>query len=54
MDRLGADKRVPKFRSDDSISLVVAGGEAGKFGAYFQGWLTGPGGSIMTTRKIGD
>lgn len=54
VDRLGADKRLSKFRSDDSISLVVAGGEAGKFGAYFQGWISGPMGSIMTTREIGE
>ncbi len=54
VDRLGADKRLSKFRSDDSISLVVAGGEAGKFGAYFQGWVSGPMGSIMTTREIGE
>ncbi len=53
-ERLGADHRLPKFRSADSIALVVAGGEAGKFGAYFQGWASGPIGSIMTTRQIGD
>ena len=54
IERLGAQERVPKFRSADMISLVVAGGEAGKFGAYFQGWVSGPVGSIMTTREIGD
>ncbi len=43
---------LPKFRSADMIQLVVAGGEAGKFGAYLQGWLSGPMGSTMTTRKI--
>ena len=53
VERLG-DASIPKFRAPENIALVVAGGEAGKFGAYFQGWLTGPGGSIMTTRKIGD
>ncbi len=53
VERLG-DARVPKFRSPENIKLVVAGGEAGKFGAYFQGWVSGPGGSMMTTRKIGD
>lgn len=53
-ERLGPDHRLPKFRSADSISLVVAGGEAGKFGAYFQGWASGPIGSIMTTRRIGE
>jgi hypothetical protein len=53
-ERLGTDTRVPKFRSADSIHLVVCGGEAGKFGAYIQPWVAGPMGSIMTTRKIGD
>ncbi len=51
--RLGADQCIPKFRSADDIALVVAGGEAGKFGAYFQGWI-GSGGSAMTTREIGE
>ena len=41
-----------KFRSKEMITLVVAGGEAGKFGAYLQGWLSGPMGSTMVTRKI--
>jgi hypothetical protein len=51
-ERLGMDTLLPKFRSDDMITLVVAGGEGGKFGVYFQGWVSGPMGSIMTTRKI--
>ncbi|MGH2958941.1 MAG: TlpA family protein disulfide reductase, partial [Solirubrobacterales bacterium] len=50
--KLGADARIAKFRTPTDITLVVAGGEAGKFGAYFQGWVSGPLGSIMTTRKI--
>jgi hypothetical protein len=50
--RLGPDTLLPKFRSDDMITLVVAGGEAGKFSAYLQGWVSGPTGSIMTTRPI--
>ena len=54
VDRLGPDHRAPKFRSAEDIALVVAGGEAGKFGAYFQGWVSGPIGSIMTTRAIGE
>ncbi len=49
---LGLDTPLPKFRSKDMITLVVAGGEAGKFGAYLQGWLSGPMGSSMVTRKI--
>ena len=52
LEKLGADTRVPKFRTPADITLVVAGGEAGKFGAYFQGWVSGPLGSAMTTREI--
>ncbi len=52
VEKLGADAAIPKFRAPTDITLVVAGGEAGKFGAYFQGWVSGPLGSIMTTRKI--
>ncbi len=54
VEKLGADTRIPKFRTATEITLVVAGGEAGKFGAYFQGWVSGPLGSVMTTRKIDD
>ena len=49
---LGMDTKIPKFRSNDSITLVVAGGEAGKFAAYLGGWASGPMGSSMVTRKI--
>jgi hypothetical protein len=52
LEKLGADARVSKFRTPADITLVVAGGEAGKFGAYFQGWVSGPLGSVMTTRAI--
>ncbi len=45
---------VPKFRDAKDITLVVAGGEAGKWGAYLCGWVSGPMGSIMTTVKIED
>ena len=51
-ERFGYDTPLPKFRSPDMITLVVAGGEAGKFGAILQGWLSGPMGSTMVTRKI--
>jgi len=54
VEKLGADARFSKFRAPTDITLVVAGGEAGKFGAYFQGWVSGPLGSIMTTRKINE
>lgn len=52
VERLGEDTLIPKFRSPGNIILVVAGGEAGKFGAYFHGWVSGPTGSITTTRVI--
>ncbi|MEP6870583.1 MAG: TlpA family protein disulfide reductase [Anaerolineaceae bacterium] len=50
--RIGLDTLVPKFRSKEMITLVVAGGEAGKFGAYLGGWVSGPMGSSMTTVVI--
>jgi hypothetical protein len=53
-ERLGLDTLLPKFRSQEMIALVVAGGEAGKFGAYLQGWVSGPVGSTMTTVVIRD
>ena len=52
LEKLGANATVSKFRTPADITLVIAGGEAGKFGAYFQGWVSGPLGSVMTTRKI--
>jgi hypothetical protein len=54
VERLGAATRVAKFRSPDDILLVVAGGEAGKFGAYLHPWVGGPIGSVVTTRAIGE
>jgi len=53
-ERIGLDTRVPKFRSKEMITLVVAGGEAGKFAAYLGGWVSGPMGSQMTTVEIGE
>jgi hypothetical protein len=53
-ERIGLDTLVPKFRSKEMITLVVAGGEAGKFAAYLGGWVSGPMGSSMTTRLIRD
>ncbi|MGE0599767.1 MAG: TlpA family protein disulfide reductase [Dehalococcoidia bacterium] len=53
-ERIGLDTLVPKFRAKENITLVVAGGEAGKFGAYLGGWVSGPMGSAMTTVKIRD
>ncbi|WP_411288685.1 TlpA family protein disulfide reductase [Phenylobacterium sp.] len=42
----------PKFASDKFIHIVVAGSEAGKFSAAFHGWVTGPAGSTVVSRKI--
>jgi len=53
-ERIGLDTMVPKFRSKDMITFVVAGGEAGKFAAYLGGWVSGPMGSQMTTVAIGE
>lgn len=53
-ERIGLDTLVPKFRSKEMITFVVAGGEAGKFGAYLGGWVSGPMGSQMTTVVIGE
>jgi hypothetical protein len=44
---------LPKFRTPEMIHIVVAGGPAGKFAAVIGGWVAGPMGSIMVTRKIG-
>ncbi|MFN0095745.1 MAG: TlpA family protein disulfide reductase, partial [Dehalococcoidia bacterium] len=52
--RIGLDTKLSKFRDPKSIYFVVAGGEAGKWGAYLCGWVSGPMGSIMTTVKIDD
>jgi hypothetical protein len=52
VERLGPGTRVSKFRGPSDIALVVAGGEAGKFGAYLQPWVGGPIGSTMVTRRI--
>jgi hypothetical protein len=46
------DQTVSKFASDGHIHLVVAGSEAGLFSAAYHGWLTGPAGSQVVSRKI--
>jgi hypothetical protein len=46
------DRPLPKFRRDEDIHLVVAGGDAGKFSGAFHGWVTGEIGSISVSRKI--
>ena len=45
-------KRLPKFKSEDDIHIVVAGAEAGKFTGAFHGWATGEIGSISVSKKI--
>ena len=46
------DERMPKFHSKDSIHIVIAGSDAGKWSAVIAGWASGPTGSIPTSRKI--
>ncbi|MBI4329179.1 MAG: redoxin domain-containing protein [Chloroflexi bacterium] len=36
------NQRIPKFRAPESLHIVVAGGEAGKFSAVFGGWASTP------------
>ena len=52
MDAEALARRLPKFRRDEDIHIVVAGAEAGKFSAAFHGWVTGEVGSIPTSQKI--
>ena len=52
MDDAALDKKLPKFRSESDIHIVVAGSEAGSFSAAFHGWLMGETGSIPVSRKI--
>jgi hypothetical protein len=46
------NRKLPKFKSEDDIHIVVAGSEAGKFSGAFHGWATGDIGSITVSRKI--
>jgi hypothetical protein len=46
------ERRLPKFRNDSDIHIVVAGSEAGKFSGAFHGWATGEIGSQPVSRKI--
>lgn len=46
------DRRLPKFRSENDIHIVVAGSDAGKFSGAFHGWATGEIGSQPVSRKI--
>ncbi|HBZ70599.1 MAG TPA: thioredoxin [Deltaproteobacteria bacterium] len=60
-DLLGPDGRprpeilalpLTKFRRDEDILIVVAGGRAGKFSAVLGGWVGGKMGSVAVTREI--
>ncbi len=46
------ERRLPKFRRDEDIHIVVAGADAGKFSGAFHGWATGEIGSQPVSRKI--
>jgi len=46
------DKKLPKFRTEEDIHIVVAGSDAGKFSGAFHGWVTGEVGSQSVSRKI--
>jgi peroxiredoxin len=48
------EKCYQKFRSPESISILVAGGTAGKFSAVVGSWSTGAAGSQMVTYPIPD
>jgi hypothetical protein len=52
--RIPPETPLPKFRGPEMLKLVVAGGDAGKFGAYLQSWPVYPLGSDMVTRAIGE
>ena len=56
--KMGSDKgfvvgdRVRKFRSPDSIFVVVAGGTAGRFSVAIPGWVADDLGSTPVTKHI--
>ena len=52
MDEAALNRKLPKFRNDTDIHIVVAGAEAGKFSGAFHGWVTGEMGSIPVSKKI--
>ena len=49
---IAGERCYQKFRSPDSIRIVVAGGTAGKFSAVIGSWAAGPRGSEMVTYPI--
>jgi peroxiredoxin len=46
------ERRLPKFRREEDIHVVVAGSSAGKFSGAFHGWAIGEIGSQPVSRKI--
>jgi hypothetical protein len=46
------NQRIPKFASPNNIHLVVAGGDAGKFSAIFGGWVSGPTGAQVVSKRV--
>ncbi|MEQ8857662.1 MAG: hypothetical protein RIC56_03365 [Pseudomonadales bacterium] len=52
MSESDLDRRLPKFRSNDDIHIVVAGSDAGKFSGAFHGWAIGEIGSQPVSVKI--
>ena len=46
------NKVLNKFPSPEDIHIVIAGSNAGKFSGAFHGWVTGPMGTISTSKKI--
>ncbi len=46
---IGGERCYQKFRSPESIGIIVAGGTAGKFSAVIGGWASGPRGSQRVT-----
>ena len=51
-NNLVVDGHVRKFRSPDSILVVVAGGTAGRFSVAIPGWVADDLGSTPVTKKI--
>ena len=46
------DRPIRKFRDDDWLMIVVAGGGAGKWSAVLDAFGTGPGGTLAVSKKI--
>ena len=46
------DRPVRKFKRDDWLMIVVAGGGAGKWSAVLDAFGSGPGGTMAVSRKI--